>query len=181
MNAEVLTASRTYAQVVGNLDQAVQSLLTTGFVELVVPAGEYGTEEKRRAFWRQVENEWPIGRVFVRKVIKRIARELKRPIVVVEHAPWMARKYEVTMRQRKHLAPLVAAFMLLPETEVVHRGGKATIRQGSGVRYRQDTVNWYVTFDSREAYVGWRDYVLNDPACRKALKLPTAEIVQLAA
>jgi hypothetical protein len=178
MNAEVLAASPTYAQVVGNLDRAVQSLLTTGFVELAVPAEEF-SREKWHAFWRKVENEWPIGRVFVRKVIKRIARELKRPIVVVETAPWSPGVHEVTMRQRKALAPLVAAFMLLPENGEIRRG--QPVRQGTGIRYRQDTVNWYVTFDSREAYVEWRDYVLNDPACRKALKLPTAEIVQLAA
>ena len=159
-------ASLTYDKVIGNFERAVKELTETGIVELSMPKrpAEYNT--KYRAYWKLVDGQWPIGVVFVRKTIRRIARELKRPVVIAEYKPW-TKGFIVTMKQRKTLAPLVANFLLLESSDT-----RAWIEGPGGIAFRRDKTNWYVRFETSEHFKEWKTFVLGSETCRKALKLP---------
>lgn len=160
--------SNTYDKVLGNLEATVASFLETGFVEFIMP--EQQANAGWRPYWNKIHRDWPIGMTFYRKVIKHIAREVKRPVVVVELKPWTQGFY-ITIKKRKFTAPLIAPFLLLDESIEGSRGW----RKMKGVNFRQDTANYYLKFEREKDYREWRKHCLTHPDCRKALKLPPSD------
>lgn len=177
---DLRVASPTYDRVVGNLENVFSEFLETGFATFEMPDKPDKPDNAKdwRGYWRAVDKQWPIGPCFHRKIVRRTAKELKRPLVIVERHWGISLR--VTVRKAAVRVPLVAQFLLLladgtPRWEQVKRGMSVTASQ--------DKTNWYLFFDKgrkgERAFEEWKKYVLSDGTCRAALKLPPLEAPEL--
>jgi hypothetical protein len=169
---DLRAASPTYDRVMGNFEAAAKQFIETGFFEGYGPKPDANLSWAQR--WRAHEREYPISKTFMRKVMRKIASETKRPIIIAETDYWHdgGTRTVVKLRKTKNNAPLIAQFLLL-ESTTVYDGSKKP-----GVYQRQDGSNWYVTFlgpKGQRMYREWKSQVVADPDCRKALKLPPLE------
>lgn len=174
---DLRAASPTYARTLDQIDAAMESFLSTGFVVFqdpqIDPAWDYA---KRRRVYR--EQAPPLGNVYVRKLVRKTARELKRPIVIAETTYWSDKNgvTKVTVRKLKRNAPLISQFLLLEavdrDWQMFDKHNKATV-----VR-RQNTANWYIAFKGRKGQIAFRQWMaacIADPEYRKLFKLPPLE------
>ena len=165
---DLRAASPTYDRVIGNFEQAAKLFVETGFFEVTDP--EVRQDQTWSQRWREHEKNFPISKTFIRKVMRQVAKDLKRPIIIAEVDYWSGEKrIRVKLRKSKRTDPLVAQFMLLEEGFSVAR---------TPISWRQDGSNryfWFLGDKGVRAYDEWKRLCCSDPACRAALKLPPLE------
>jgi hypothetical protein len=173
--------STTYDRALSQLETAGQQLLDTGIVLLEYPKINWPPSHTpwTDPAWSTARTEYrksflPINNAIVRATIKRVARELKRPVIVAEKDYFgnPDGRIRVTIKRAKKRAPLVAQFMLLDYSSVP-------------ISFRKDGTNWYLWFVGYKgvrAFKNWVEFCRIDPDCRSALMLPPlAPDLQLAA
>jgi hypothetical protein len=169
-------ASPTYHQTIKQLDDAVFHFLTTGVVELADPyvdqKADYTTRRKQ---WR--DNAPSLPKQQLRKLVRKIAKELKRPIIIVETSwyPDPAGTIVVKLKKLKRHAPLMTTFFLLEQFD----GGyyqMDTRKEGeSAFRWMACATEWRLVFigkEGRAQFEEWMEFIQKTPECRKALKIP---------
>jgi hypothetical protein len=171
---DLRAASPTYDRVMGNFEAAAKQFSETGFFEAFDPKpnGEKSWHQR----WKAHERECPVSKTIMRKVMRKVASELKRPIIIAETDYWHEAgiRTRVKLRRTKNNAPVIAQFLLLNEPD----GGRYSSGKKPGVYSGQDGTNWYVTFlgdKGQKIFRQWKEQVVADPACRKAMKLPPLE------
>jgi hypothetical protein len=162
---DLAKSSATYRNNLSVINDAVESFVETGIARIqdldYSHLGNSNWTEKSK-FWRQ--NKRTIaGHQQVRSFVKKIARDLKRPIITAEMDGWQGQKVTVTIRYLKRNDVIMSPFHLLNDD--IH----------SPVRVRRDTKNWYVHFHGpagRQLFEKWYEQYPTVPEYRHALKLP---------
>lgn len=155
-----MVTSKVFDRVVASVQAPLQHFIETGFWN---PYALEGWEEG------------DIAEHGVRGSCRVMSKELKRPFIrahpVISSTQWDGEKWVrhpkpifthglVEVPKRKYLVPLIA-----PLTLAATRDSK-TIRDASG------TTLWEFHIYDREAWDNYYQYLLNDPDCRRARKLP---------
>jgi hypothetical protein len=183
---DLRAASPTYDRVMKQFEAATEQLIASGIVEFCDPKVLWPTESVPygNAAWDKARSEHrkqlpPLGDVFVRKLVKKVAKDLKRPLVTAETQYFSDRDgYTfVTIKRAAVRAPLVAQFLVLLD------GNHTTPRRYAGagappIQFGQDKINWYIAFKGRKgqrAFADWKQHCLTHPDCRRALDLPPLE------
>lgn len=167
---DLRAASPTYDRVMSNFETAANQFYETGFFEASAPPIRPNESWSKR--WREHDKQFPISKTFIRKVVRRIAKDLKRPVIIAETEFYSGEHIRVQLRKSKNTAPLFAQFMLLEEKPAY------SDRKATTISWRQDGSNWYVEFrgtKGRRVFEDWKRNCRFDPTCRKALKLPPLE------
>lgn len=168
---DLRAASPTYDRVLSNFEAAIMDFVNTGFFEKVDP--KFDRQKSWFQHHRERDQRFPISQTFVRKVVRQVAKEMRRPIIIAQTDWWSGDvRTIIALRHTKRNAPLIAQFLLLEETRNYNDRNKSPVTR------RQDTVNWYVQFNGKrgqQLYRDWKANCLADPECRKALKLPPLE------
>ena len=103
--------------------------------------------------------------------MKKIAKEMGRPIITAEHGGWGGRRVFVTIKKLKRNEVIVAPFLLFKVE--LHRRSKV---DGPIVLFN-DKTNHYLQFFGPKgiaAYHKWAEQCRADEAFRKAMKLDIA-------
>ena len=154
----------TYRNNLKVINDAVESFVETGVAriqDLDYSHLDNCNWTEKSKFWRQ-NRRVVASHHQVRSFVKRIAKDMKRPIITAELDGWQGAKVVVKIRYLRRSDVVVAPFHLLSEDST------------SPVRIRHDTKNWYVHFHGpkgRELFEKWFEQCRTDPAFRKAMKL----------
>jgi hypothetical protein len=179
--------SPTYHATIAQLNGAVEFFLKTGFLMLEDP------EIDKAVSWPQRHREWvknapPLPQPQMRKLIRKIAKELKRPLVFAHKAYYPNHDGVITVQLKriKRHAPLMSPFFLLNSYEGKSwEFDKLTPGNIFAFRWKAAPANWELVFigtEGREKFNEWMEFIQNSPECRKALKLPEANnVIPLAA
>jgi hypothetical protein len=160
---DVIKASKRYVADMKVINEALESFAATGVA--IIRDLDYGNVpdayEEKVAFYRR--NKRSIAaRQQVRSFVKRIAKELKRPIITAELDGWGGIKVILTINRHKRNDVVVAPFHLLADDIT------------SPVRMKSDGTNHYVWFHGpagRALFEKWHREVRHDEAFRKAMCL----------
>ena len=98
------------------------------------------------------------------KYMRTVAKELKRPYLKAEM--W-DNGCHLTVPKQKRLMPLVAPLLLIS-----HEGQYYRAPEGTKITHLSQATIWQFRFYDMDMFRRWFATVQQDPACRKALKLP---------
>jgi hypothetical protein len=165
--------SKVYQRALDSLQVPIKHFMETGF-----------WNENALPRWEAPDISYPQ----VRRIARQIAKEAGRPFITatetIERTRWTAdtsrpdghggyymkrvkldeprwaRAY-ISMPKRKFLLPLVSPLLLAASNE-----------GGSPIYDRSGATLWEFTINDHSFWVGYYDFILTDPDCRKARKLP---------
>ena len=169
----VAEISPTYARAMSDINKAVLEYVETGIANIIdLDYSQFDQSDcsAKRAHWRK--NRQTVSCPYhVRSFVKKIAKEMGRPIITAEHGGWGGSRVFVTIKKLKRNEVIVAPFLLFKVE--LHRRSKV---DGPIVLFN-DKTNHYLQFFGPKgiaAYHKWAEQCRADEAFRKAMKLDIA-------
>ncbi len=165
-------ASLRYTKAMSLINGAVESFIETGVAVIrgTDMSGIDYSDWKAKFKRYRTENTSIATPMFVRSFVRKVAQDLKRPIVFAVVDGWAGERVTVTIKKLKRNEVVAAPFLLALESDSRWR----KVDPKTPLWGHQDKTNWYFHFDGpngRKAFEAWFEQCKTDPAFRKAMKL----------
>lgn len=167
-------ASARYVKAMELINGAVESFIETGIAMVRnidmsdIPDNDWPTKYAR---YRKL-NTSVASPLLVRSFVRKIAKDLGRPIIFAELDGWWGNRVRVTIRKRKYNEIVVAPFLLALES--TGQNYYRPVSNKVALWGTHDKTNRYFHFDGpkgRKAFEAWVEQCKTDPVFRKAMKL----------